>query len=67
MMKRVLGVEGDVMSSGDEGIAVKGKLLPASVPKELDCAGRALPRYEVDAWLAQLEGGQDIEPPECHL
>jgi predicted transcriptional regulator len=21
---------------------------------------------EVDAWLAKLEGGQDVEPPECH-
>jgi predicted transcriptional regulator len=21
---------------------------------------------EADAWLAQLEQGQDIEPPECH-
>ncbi|MDD5470495.1 MAG: hypothetical protein PHP05_01085 [Sideroxydans sp.] len=22
---------------------------------------------EVDAWLAQLEQGNDIEPPECHV
>ncbi|MCL2658006.1 MAG: ribbon-helix-helix protein, CopG family [Betaproteobacteria bacterium] len=22
---------------------------------------------EVDAWLAQLEQGKDIEPPECHV
>ena len=21
---------------------------------------------EADAWLAKLEAGQDIEPPECH-
>ena len=21
---------------------------------------------EADAWLAQLEAGQDVEPPECH-
>ena len=21
---------------------------------------------EADNWLAQLEGGQDVEPPECH-
>lgn len=22
---------------------------------------------EADAWLAQLEGGNDAEPPECHV
>ena len=22
---------------------------------------------EVDAWLAKLEAGEDIEPPECHV
>ncbi|MES3022655.1 MAG: transcriptional regulator [Pseudomonadota bacterium] len=22
---------------------------------------------EADAWLAQLEDGNDIEPPECHV
>jgi predicted transcriptional regulator len=22
---------------------------------------------EVDAWLAQLEAGEDVEPPECHV
>jgi len=21
---------------------------------------------EADAWLARLEAGQDVEPPECH-
>ena len=21
---------------------------------------------EADAWLAKLEAGQDVEPPECH-
>ena len=44
-MKRVLGVEGDVVSSGDEGIGVNGKFLLASAPKEADSAGRVLPRY----------------------
>ena len=23
--------------------------------------------YEADAWLAELEKGNDIEPPECHV
>ena len=22
---------------------------------------------EVEAWLAKLEAGQDVEPPECHV
>jgi predicted transcriptional regulator len=22
---------------------------------------------EADAWLAKLEAGQDVEPPECHI
>jgi len=22
---------------------------------------------EVDSWLAKLEAGQDVEPPECHV
>jgi predicted transcriptional regulator len=22
---------------------------------------------EADAWLAKLEAGQDVEPPECHV
>ena len=45
MMKRVLGVEGDMVSSGEEGIVVNGKLLPASAPRKTDSAGRVLPRY----------------------
>jgi len=45
MMKRVLGVEGDMVSSGDGGIAVNGKLLVASAPREVDSAGRVLSRY----------------------
>jgi conjugative transfer signal peptidase TraF len=45
MMKRVLGVEGDMVSSGNEGIIVNGKLLPASAPREEDSAGRMLSRY----------------------
>ena len=30
---------------GEEGIAVNGKVLPASAPREADNAGRVLPRY----------------------
>jgi predicted transcriptional regulator len=28
--------------------------------------GLHLTGAEVDAWLAQLEAGNDVEPPECH-
>lgn len=33
---------------------------------EYQATGRHLTGKEADAWLAQLEAGQDIEPPECH-
>lgn len=29
--------------------------------------GLHLTADELDAWLAQLEQGNDIEPPECHV
>ena len=44
MMKRVLGMAGDRVTSAEEGIAVNGKLLPASAPRKTDSAGRVLPR-----------------------
>ncbi len=25
-----------------------------------------LTEREADAWMARLEAGQDVEPPECH-
>ena len=28
--------------------------------------GQHVTGEEADAWLAQLESGKDIEPPECH-
>ncbi|MDD4882611.1 MAG: ribbon-helix-helix protein, CopG family [Gallionellaceae bacterium] len=28
--------------------------------------GLHLTQNETDAWLAQLEAGNDVEPPECH-
>jgi conjugative transfer signal peptidase TraF len=45
MMKRVLAMEGDAVTSTDEGVSVNGELLPASMPLETDKAGRMLPRY----------------------
>lgn len=29
-------------------------------------SGRHVTHAEADAWLAQLEAGNDVEPPECH-
>lgn len=29
--------------------------------------GRHLTLEEADAWLAKLEAGEDVEPPECHV
>ncbi len=33
---------------------------------EYRATGQLLTMEEADAWLAKLEAGQDIEPPECH-
>jgi len=34
---------------------------------EYKATGLHLTMEEVDAWLAKLEEGQDVEPPECHV
>ncbi|KEY57286.1 CopG family ribbon-helix-helix protein [Serratia sp. DD3] len=33
---------------------------------EFQRTGLHLTQKEADDWLAQLEAGQDVEPPECH-
>lgn len=35
--------------------------------EEYRATGRHLTADEADAWLAELEQGNDIEPPECHV
>ena len=35
--------------------------------EEYQATGLHVAAEEVDAWLAKLEGGQDAEPPECHV
>ncbi len=35
--------------------------------EEYRATGLHLTADEADAWLAQIEQGRDIEPPECHL
>ena len=47
MMKHVLAMEGDAVTSTDGGLRVNGELLPFSMPLETDKAGRAMPiRWE---------------------
>jgi predicted transcriptional regulator len=33
---------------------------------DYQAAGQHLTADEADVWLAQLEAGEDAEPPECH-
>ncbi|SEO23934.1 Predicted transcriptional regulator [Nitrosospira multiformis] len=35
--------------------------------EEYQAAGLHATAEEAEAWLAKLEGGQDAEPPECHV
>lgn len=41
------------------------KIDPTS--NEYQVTGLHVTVEEADAWLAKLEAGQDIEPPECHV
>jgi predicted transcriptional regulator len=34
--------------------------------EEFERTGLHLTHDEVDAWLAKLEAGEDVPPPECH-
>lgn len=34
---------------------------------EYQTTGLHVTSEEADAWLAKLEEGQDLEPPECHV
>ena len=34
---------------------------------EYQATGLYVSLEEADAWLAQLEEGKDVEPPECHV
>lgn len=45
LMKRVAALEGDKVDISRDGVKVNGELWPASAPREVDSAGRPLPRY----------------------
>jgi conjugative transfer signal peptidase TraF len=50
MMKRILAAKNDIVAINDEGVWVNGELLPLSVPRKADIAGRALPQLHVDRY-----------------
>jgi conjugative transfer signal peptidase TraF len=50
MMKRILAAKNDIVAINDEGVRVNGELLPLSVPRKVDTAGRALTQFHVDRY-----------------
>ena len=51
-------------------VAVKLDPLMRERMKRLADAKHRTPHWlmrEADAWLEQLEAGNDVEPPECHV
>ncbi|GHS92774.1 conjugal transfer protein TraF [Planctomycetales bacterium] len=48
ILKRVVAGAGDTVSINRRGVFVSGQLLPHSVPRDADGAGRLLPRIELD-------------------
>jgi conjugative transfer signal peptidase TraF len=47
MMKRVAAVKDDAVTIAADGVRVNGALLPLSVPRAADNAGRPIPRSEI--------------------
>ena len=50
MMKRVAAVKGDAVVIAADGVHVNGELLPLSVPRAADKAGRPIPRSKTDRY-----------------
>jgi conjugative transfer signal peptidase TraF len=55
MMKKILAAKTDLVVIDADGVQVNGVLLPFSVPRIADTAGRPLPRYPVPSFTL----GQD--------
>jgi conjugative transfer signal peptidase TraF len=51
MMKRILAAKNDIVVIDEEGVRVNGDLLPLSVPRKVDIAGRALPHFHADHYI----------------
>src|ERR687891_318109 len=47
MMKRVVAAKDDAVVIAADGVRVNGELLPLSVPRPADTAGRPMPRSEI--------------------
>ena len=47
MMKKIMAVRDDTVSSTSDGVRVNGELLPYSKPRKTDSSGRILPSWEV--------------------
>lgn len=47
MMKKVLAAKNDAVLIGADGVRINGVLLPLSIPRDADKAGRPLSRYPV--------------------
>ncbi|WP_431064753.1 conjugative transfer signal peptidase TraF [Methylotuvimicrobium sp.] len=48
LMKRILAAKNDIVVIDEAGVRVNGELLPFSVPRKVDSAGRALPHFQAD-------------------
>lgn len=56
MMKLILAAKNDAITIADDGVRVNGALLPLSALIKVDPAGRALPRYQSNAYtLSDVE------------
>ena len=48
LMKQVAATQRDTVTVTSEGVRVNGECLPLSVPRQVDTAGRPLPRYRAN-------------------
>lgn len=53
LLKRYLGLPGDIVSITDDGIIVNGKLIPNTKPLDTDNVGDPLPRIRLDNYRLQ--------------
>jgi conjugative transfer signal peptidase TraF len=51
MMKRVVAAKDDTVVIAADGVRVNGELLPLSVPRAADKAGRPIPRSETNRYM----------------